>query len=120
MKNFSKRLTDLRQSKGLTQNELAELVNVSRSALSLYELGKREPDYETLVRLADFFDVSVDYLLGVSNVRQPVAPSDEVEEILEELHKRPEMKTLFSISRKATKEDIEKAVKIIEALKGDE
>lgn len=83
MKNFSKRLTDLRQSKGLTQNELAELVNVSRSALSLYELGKREPDYETLVRLADFFDVSVDYLLGKTDIRKPFSTDDvDLEEML--------------------------------------
>jgi len=61
---FSQRLVDLRQKKGLTQEELAQMVNMSRSALSLYELSRREPDFTTLGKLADFFEVSTDYLLG--------------------------------------------------------
>jgi CHASE3 domain sensor protein len=48
-----------------------------------------------------------------------ITTDPEITEILEQLHKRPEMKMLFSVSKNATKEDIEKAVKIIEALKGD-
>lgn len=68
--SFPARLLDLRQKKELTQNQLAELVNISRSALSLYELGKREPDFETLQKLANFFDVSVDYLLGRTDTKK--------------------------------------------------
>lgn len=64
--NFPERLIKLRQNKALTQNELADLVKISRSALSLYELGKREPDFSTLSRLAEFFGVTTDYLLGRS------------------------------------------------------
>lgn len=62
--SFADRLILLRQQKRLTQIELAKLVNVSRSALSLYELGKREPDFITLSRIAAFFNVTTDYLLG--------------------------------------------------------
>lgn len=62
--SFSKRIIELRQKKGLTQNELADLVQISRSALSLYEIGKRQPDFDTLQRMADFFNVTTDYLLG--------------------------------------------------------
>lgn len=61
--DFSKRLTTLRQQKGLTQEQLAPLVKMSRSALSLYELGKREPDFGALCSFADFFGTSTDYLL---------------------------------------------------------
>ena len=50
----------------------------------------------------------------------PIVLDDDALELLEELKERPEMRTLFSVSRKATKEDILKAVKIIEALKGDD
>lgn len=62
--DFAKRLTLLREQKGLTQDEMAKKLNISRSALSLWEIGKREPNFETLKLLADFFGVSVDYLLG--------------------------------------------------------
>ena len=112
-----------RKEKGLTQAELGKYFNLSKQTISSYENGGSSPDKDTLQRLADFFSVSVDYLLGRTDSRE--APqydkiktsADEVTELLETLHKRPEMKMLFSITKNATKEDIEKAVKIIEALK---
>lgn len=61
---FSKRLMLLRQKLGLSQEELAKRLGVSRSAVSLWELGKRSPDIPTINLLADFFDVTTDYLLG--------------------------------------------------------
>ncbi len=61
---FSRRLKELRLSNNLTQDGLAEKLSISRSALSLYELGKREPDFDTLCSISKFFNVSVDYLLG--------------------------------------------------------
>lgn len=61
---FCKTLKKLRKSHNMTQDELAEMLSLSRSAISLYETGRREPDYSILTKLADIFDVSVDYLLG--------------------------------------------------------
>ncbi|SHE36065.1 Helix-turn-helix [Caldanaerobius fijiensis DSM 17918] len=61
---FCKTLKKLRKSHNMTQDELAEMLNLSRSAISLYETGRREPDYTVLTKLADIFDVSVDFLLG--------------------------------------------------------
>lgn len=61
---FTKRLTALRNQHKLTQKELAEKLNIGRSALSLYEIGQREPDLQLLCQMADFFQVSTDYLLG--------------------------------------------------------
>lgn len=61
---FPKRLTYLRRRAGLTQEKLAELICISRPTVSLYESGKREPNLETLTRIADLFNVSVDYLIG--------------------------------------------------------
>ena len=58
------RLKILRTSHGLTQAELAENLNVSREAYSLYENGKRQMNYEALCAVADFYSVSLDYLLG--------------------------------------------------------
>ncbi|MEY2239413.1 helix-turn-helix domain-containing protein [Bacillus altitudinis] len=64
---FGKRITTLRKKAGLTQEELAKKLNVTRSALSQYELGTREPNYDLLLKIADFFEVTVDYLIGRSD-----------------------------------------------------
>lgn len=61
---FGKRIVELRKKQGLTQSELAKVMGISRSALSLYEIEKREPDIETLSKLASLFNVPVDYILG--------------------------------------------------------
>ncbi|GMX63521.1 MULTISPECIES: helix-turn-helix domain-containing protein [Paenibacillus] len=54
----------LREKHALTQEELSSKINISRASLSHYEKNRREPDYETVVKIADFFKVSIDYLLG--------------------------------------------------------
>ncbi len=61
---LGERLNKLRRNKGLTLKELGDILNLGESTLSMYENDKRSPDYETLKRIADFFDVSLDYLLG--------------------------------------------------------
>ena len=61
---FGKRIVELRKRQGLTQAELARSIGISRSALSLYEIKKREPDIETLNKLASLFMVPVGYILG--------------------------------------------------------
>ncbi|MBO5969523.1 MAG: helix-turn-helix transcriptional regulator [Clostridia bacterium] len=68
MSVFAIRLKTLRQSMNLTQPQLAERIGVSRSAISMYELGSREPDFETLEAIADFFNVDMNYLVGGENV----------------------------------------------------
>lgn len=66
MMSFAKRLRALRNARNLTQQEVANRLGIHRSTYAKYETGDNEPDHETLQRLADFFDVSVDYLLGHS------------------------------------------------------
>ncbi len=58
------RLRKARKAKGLTQAELGEKVSISRQAYSTYETGKRDPDTETIAKIASVLDVSLDYLLG--------------------------------------------------------
>ncbi|WP_100373109.1 helix-turn-helix domain-containing protein [Bacillus sp. FJAT-45037] len=58
------RLKKLRNELKLTQTQLAEKLDITRGTYAHYEIGKRQPDYETLQKIADFFEVSVDYLLG--------------------------------------------------------
>lgn len=58
-----KMLRQLRKDRKLSMKELGNIVGVAESTISQYETGKREPDFETLLKLGEFFDVSIDYLL---------------------------------------------------------
>lgn len=73
MKN---RLKELRKELGLTQEELGKQVGMPNNTLSQYETGKREPKLETWQKLADFFNVPVDYLLGFSKDRSTLTIDD--------------------------------------------
>ena len=64
MGKFQNILKSLRVAKGLTQDELSKQLNISRSTIGMYEKGAREPDFETLELIADYFNVDTDYLLG--------------------------------------------------------
>ena len=61
---FPQRLKELRQKKGLTQQEIADLVHVNRVTYTNWENGKREPNFEIVIKLADLLEVSVDWLFG--------------------------------------------------------
>lgn len=61
---FPQRLKDLRLKKGLTQTELGKKLGVKQSTFTNWENGKREPNFETLIKLADLLEVSVDWLFG--------------------------------------------------------
>lgn len=60
------RIKEIRKRKGITLEKLADKLNLAPSTISQYETAKRQASYETLVAIAKFFDVSIDYLLGVS------------------------------------------------------
>lgn len=112
---FNERLRDLRTRRNLSQPELAEAIGVSKSAISMYERGERNPDFETLERIADFFNVDMNYLLGKdSGSLYYLEP--EAAELAQVLFERPEMRVLFDASRKATKEDIEQVADILEKM----
>lgn len=64
------RLKELRAEKNLTQEEVATLLKIPRGTYAHYELDKRQPDNVTLLTLADFYDVTIDYLLGRTNIRK--------------------------------------------------
>lgn len=71
MENFAKRLIALRKEKRLTQDQISKIFKISRSGWSGYEIEGKEPSYESLCEIADFFDVSLEYLLGRSDDRKP-------------------------------------------------
>lgn len=64
MKSFSVILKKIRKENNLTQKQLAELTGLSERGIQNYELGTRNPNYDVLLKLGDYFNVSVDYLMG--------------------------------------------------------
>jgi transcriptional regulator with XRE-family HTH domain len=69
---FSDRLKELREEKGLTQKEFATLLNINRATVAGYESQGKEPNFDRLKEFATFFNVSVDYLVGFSDIREKV------------------------------------------------
>lgn len=65
--NLQERLVEIRKERGLTQRQVWEGVGMSPLGYQSYEYGKREPAYQKLLALADFFNVSLDYLVGRTN-----------------------------------------------------
>lgn len=68
--SLGQRISSLRQELKLTQKELAKKFNISPSSIGMFEQNRRSPDSELLNRFADFFNVSVDYLLCRTNIRK--------------------------------------------------
>lgn len=88
---FGDRLKSLRKNSGYTQKELGEKLNVSGRVIGYYESNERFPDKDTLTDIADFFKVSVDYLLGRTDIKNSSSnkvninnKEKDVEELLEE------------------------------------
>ena len=70
--NFNLRLKQLRQRHKLTQSELAAILSLKPTAISNYESKRNEPSFDKLIALSKYFDVSCDYLLGISDAYLPV------------------------------------------------
>lgn len=82
-------LASLRKEKNILQKEVAAYLNVTVATISNYEKGVHSPDYETLIKLADFFDVSTDYLLqrtdyraSITLLNKPLIPDFTVSDLL--------------------------------------
>jgi transcriptional regulator with XRE-family HTH domain len=72
---FGDRLKRLRTERKITQSELGKLFGISSSTIGMYEQNRREPDAQTLIKIAEYFEVSTDYLLG--NDEKPSAVSEQ-------------------------------------------
>ena len=118
----------IRDVAGCKDADVSKATGISKSTFSDWKSGRSKPKQEKLQKIADYFGVSVDYLMtgkNSSNIKvvdennNIVVLDDEALELIDSLRSNPEMRMLFSVSKKATKEDIIKAVKIIEALKDE-
>lgn len=111
---FAKRLRDLRESKNLQQKDLAKELNVLEATVSMWETGKRVPYSEMLIKIARFFDVSVDYLLGFDD-----SGKNKVDELLEKeaLKKALQRNGFMDDDKDLTDEELDKLMKFIIANK---
>ena len=91
---FNNRLYELRKQKGLSQEELANKVNVSRQTVSKWEIGDSTPDMEKLIALSDLFDISLDELMvgKVPTAAESVTKQSELANVIEEKVLTPENK----------------------------
>ncbi|UNP78267.1 helix-turn-helix domain-containing protein [Bacillus nitratireducens] len=80
MKTFGNILRELRKEKKITQKDLALTLKLSESTIGMYERNERQPDYDTLNRIANYFRVTTDFLLGRTTSCQKHAPKDIVED----------------------------------------
>ena len=106
---FSKRLKTLRQEKHLNQIELSKLILVGNKTISDYERGISNPDFDTLQRIANFFNVSTDYLLGKTDDRNATAAA------------APELEgvklALYNQTEELTEEQLQDVLKFVEFIK---
>lgn len=120
MPEFKDMLRYFRMREHLSQNELAEKLGVSASAISMYEVGKREPDFETEEKIADFFNTDLNTLRG-----RDIEPDSEYylnpesREAAQFLYDRPEYRVLFDATRKVKPEDIDFVKQMIERMTGE-
>lgn len=79
---FAERLKELRKEKNITQVQLAEALGVSKGTIAMWEIGKREPNFETLDRLSNIFDKRIDYILGYSNdASSPQLTEEDIDQL---------------------------------------
>nr|WP_316624594.1 helix-turn-helix transcriptional regulator [uncultured Ruminococcus sp.] len=114
-----RRLKECIEESGLTYEQLEKKTGISRSSLQRYANGvTAKIPVDAIQSIADALGVKAEYILGWDD-EKPSPEDSELREYLEELKNRPEMKMLFKTLKGTSKEDVEKTVKIIEALKGN-
>ena len=79
---FGERLKELREERDMTQEELSNFLNVTRQSISGYETGSNEPILENLVKISKIFNVSIDYLLGLTKDRYNISTLDKKEKAM--------------------------------------
>ncbi|OHX39200.1 helix-turn-helix domain-containing protein [Cytobacillus oceanisediminis] len=107
---FEDRLSSLRKEKKLTQQDMAAKLEIARTTYASYEQGHRQPDFETLKKIAGLFEVSIDYLLTGNTSNS--SPDEMWEEFLDP-HKRIFFKDLLD----APEEKIEELIKFWEIIR---
>ena len=120
MNKFENVFKSLRIREGINQNELAKKLGISRSAISMYENGKREPDISTLEQIADFFNVDMNYLTGSKREVEEYYTDLKTKQIAQEIFENKELRALFDAGNNATPEDLNIVKNLLLQLKNKE
>lgn len=124
MGNFADIFKYLRTQSGLTQQEMADRLRISRSSVGMYENGEREPSFELLECIADYFNVDMNYLLGKKEMSENIPHgyylNEDARNMAQFIYENPEYKVLFDASRKISKDDIDTVVTILDKFKNTE
>ena len=120
MGDFKNVFKSLRLKSGLTQQQKADALKLSRSTVGMYENGEREPSFEILETIADYFNVDMNYLIGNKDYSQVITPdyyyNKDASAAAQFLFENPEYKVLFDASRKVKPEDIQFVAEMIERI----
>lgn len=124
MGDFPNIFKHIREKSGLTQQQLADKLGISRSAVGMYEKGEREPNFETLELIADTFNVDMNYLLGKKPSTEIIPDTyyfnPETSKIAQEIYDNKELSLLFDAARDADPEDLQTVHSMLMALKRKE
>lgn len=112
------KLKKLRSSTNLTQSQFAKKIDVARTTYAMYEQGNREPDYETLCRIADYYGVSIDFLLGrTDSMKQQ---KDSADKTFEQFVNSPDLQTWYKELPENDEEELRQLKEIWEIIKKKE
>lgn len=115
---FGEILKMLRTKKGITQVEMAEMLGISRSSVGMYEQGKREPDFELEEKIADLFNVSLDFLrTGDVTKHGGWYLDEETAREAQRVFDDPDTRMLFDAARDASPEAIRLAAEMLKTFK---
>ena len=124
---FPEILKQLRNEKGLYQKELASILGVSRPTITQYENGTRTPDQNTLLEIAEYFSVSLDFLTGrteerssADKIKSALAGDPELAGAWDKLSKRPDLQLLFKQTKDMSPRGIKQVIRIIKAIEEEE
>ncbi len=107
---FAEKLRLLRKERNMTQTELSKSLGVSASSIGMYEQGRREPDSQMLLKVANFFDVTAGYLIGDEEDAR-TQNVEEIAELVSEMLRKKEY--LFYEGQPLNEEDVERIIRVI-------
>ena len=133
MATYSNRIRELRTARGMSQEKLADILDVTKQAVSQYERGVRKPDIPTIEALCDYFNVSADYLLGKEDVTPRLVDGDgiqaldnpkrhhhinpETEQIAQTIYDDPDLHALFDAARGSEPDNLKLAAEMLRRMK---
>lgn len=111
------RLADLRKEKGFSMRRAAAELNMKYTTYRSYETEEREMNSDTMRTLADYYGVTIDYLLCRTDIREKEEVRDEIMELRQMMRERPELAFLMNLTKNAKTSDILQASALLQRLK---